>query len=216
MTTLTYEWSLGPHYEPITGLVFNVLATLGGAFTTAANGLPADCGLLYWIFQLFFIHKKEGEGKSERKKVLPFIKTCPGMKTLTCCSSFPACINSKEPHVVYLLLRLLLLHLSGSEHRHTVKAVHTSNLTQISSGTCPPAFLRFLSLHHTKTTGVKVVHGALYIRAAKLWSVCCIFFFSQMAWLKPQGQWAFKERTAAQPADRKQSGDEIWAWFQPW
>lgn len=94
MNTLTYEWSLGSSYEPIRNLVVGFLATVGGACATAANHPSADGKLLYWIFQLFFIHKKD-RGKVRRKKKLPFIKTCPGTNVLTC-FSFLARTNSKN------------------------------------------------------------------------------------------------------------------------
>lgn len=40
---------------------------------------PISCWVLFWLFQLFFIHKKR-ERKRARKGA-PFIKTCPGTKT---------------------------------------------------------------------------------------------------------------------------------------
>lgn len=90
------EVSLPPH-EPIRSLVVGVLATVGGACAAAANHIPADCGLLYWIFQLFFIHKKEREGKLEKKKETSIHKkTCPGTKSPDMFVFFSARTNSKN------------------------------------------------------------------------------------------------------------------------
>lgn len=79
MNTLTYEWSLYSFNGPIRNLVFRLLATRGGAWTSPANQVFAQGRVLYWTFQLFFIHKK-ARGES-LKKTPPFIKTCPGMKS---------------------------------------------------------------------------------------------------------------------------------------
>lgn len=156
MNTLTYEWSLGCFYKPIKGAVARLLATVGGACPTAANHLSADCGLLYWIFQLFFIHKKT-ERESQKKASIH--KTCPGTKVLTCFSS-PAPTNSRASLCFYLVSCLYAS--TYGEHQEKwaylrervlyIKQPHNKDADVNQFRDMHSCILVVLSLRHTRPT----------------------------------------------------------------
>lgn len=107
-------------------------------------------------------HSQKERGKV--RKTLPFIKTCPGMKDLTC-FSFSARTNSKNFTLFtsfYVSTPLLMI---SSDHNKTGKSGTTSaRALYLKSDVKWICILVVLNLHRTKTTGFKGLHKALCIR----------------------------------------------------
>lgn len=171
MNTPTYEWSLGSLCEPIRSLVVELLATVGGACAPAANHVAAHCGLLYWIFQLFFIHKKQ-RGKVRKNtsihKNLPWHES-PDMFFYSCLDKL------KEPRFVYLI-SCLCASTYGKQWLQPCRRkkclylckspVHQKNYskdTDVNQFRDMHSYILVVSsLWHTKPTGLKVVREALH------------------------------------------------------
>lgn len=210
MNALTYEWSLGSLCEPIRSAAAGILATVGGACAAAANQRPSDCGLLFWIFQLFFIHKKR-EGKLEKTSIhknLPWHES-PDMFFFFCPDKL------KELHFVYLISSLPhppLPRMTSNDRSQAGKSGTTSagalyikkkkerqNWRESEQENALLHSCGFKSAPQEKPTGFKVLLDALYTRPTEWWNAGCLLKL----------KWSHKD-CFSKEGDRKRSSDGIW------